>query len=156
MFVGAAQSTAPRHQPVASAPSPELDPSTVVRIQVEALRTNSLLNEGIELTYRFASPDNKRITGPLARFTEMVRSAPYDRLLNHSSARYSPMVISADEAHQIVIITNMEGEEIPYHWVLRRQSEGEFKDCWMTSAVIPAEPPVQRDSVQLFTRSDAL
>ena len=52
MFVGAAQSTAPRHQPVASAPSPELDPSTVVRTQVEALRTNSLLNEGIDQATR--------------------------------------------------------------------------------------------------------
>ena len=156
LLVAAALSTAPDSQPKVPAPSPELDPSEVVRIQVEALRSNSLLNEGIQLTYRFASPQNKRFTGPLSRFIQMVRSAPYDRLLNHSSARYSPMAISADEAHQIVIITDMEGEEIPYHWVLRRQSEGEFKDCWMTSAVIPAEPPVQRDSVQLFTRSDAL
>ena len=37
-------------------PSPSLDPAVVIRIQVEALRANSLLNEGIKLTYSFASP----------------------------------------------------------------------------------------------------
>jgi hypothetical protein len=148
--VTAALSTAPSPQATTPAPSPELDPSEVVRIQVEALRNNSVFNEGIELTYRFASPGNKRITGPLARFIEMVRSTPYDRLLNHLSARYGPMAISGNEARQIVIITDMEGEEIAYYWGLSRQSEGEFKDCWMTNAVIPAERPTQREFVQVL------
>jgi len=149
LIVAAALSTAPSPQPRAPAPSPELDPSEVVRIQVEALRSNSHLNEGIELTYRFASPGNRRFTGPLDRFIEMVRSAPYDRLLNHRSARYSPMAISGDEAHQTVTVTDSEGEEITYHWVLSRQSEGEFKDCWMTSAVIADQQPKQRDFVKM-------
>ena len=69
-----------------TAPSPALNPGEVVRIQVEALRKNGPLNEGIELTYRFASPGNKQVTGPLDRFVRMVSSAPYDRLLNHLNA----------------------------------------------------------------------
>ena len=149
LLVAAALSTAPDSQPKVPAPSPELDPSEVVRIQVEALRSNSLLNEGIQLTYRFASPQNKRFTGPLSRFIQMVRSAPYDRLLNHRSARYSPMVISGDKAHQIVIVTDREDKEIPYHWLLARQGEGEFRDCWMTNAVIVAEPSAQREFVNM-------
>jgi hypothetical protein len=48
-----------------------------VRIQVEALRKNGPLNEGIELTYRFTSPGNKQVTGPLDRFVRMVSSALY-------------------------------------------------------------------------------
>jgi len=149
LVVVAALSKAPDHQP--SAPSPELDPSEVMRIQVEALRNDSLLNEGIELTYRFASPQNKRFTGPLPRFIEMVRSVPHDRLLNHRSARYGPMAISGDNAHQLVTVTDREGEEIRYHWVLSRQGEGEFKDCWMTNAVIAAEPTAQREFVNMQT-----
>ena len=127
-------------------PSPELEPGEVVRIQVEALRSNNHLDEGIELTYRFASPANRRSTGPLELFTEMIHTAPYDRLLNHISARYSPVAISGDKAYQRVIITDSANQEIAYHWILARQREGEFKDCWMTEAVITAEQPPQREA----------
>lgn len=149
LVVAATVSTAPASQSGDHAPSPGLDPSAVVHIQVEALRNNSLLNEGIVLTYRFASPGNKRSTGPLHRFMEMVRSAPYDQLLNHRSANYGPVVVTDNEAHQIVIITDRKGDETAYHWVLSRQSEGEFRDCWMTDAVIPAKQPPQREFVQM-------
>ena len=126
------------------APSPKLAPADVVRIQVEALQNNGPLDEGIALTYHFASPANKSITGPLPRFTSMVHSSPYDRLLNHRQASYEPLALAGDTAHQRVTITDTVGEEIIYHWVLVRQVEGEYKDCWMTDAVIPADRPVQR------------
>ncbi len=74
----------------------------------------------------------------------MVRSAPYDRLLNHRRAEYSPMAVSGNQAQQIVVIIDAEGEEVGYVWVLSRQTEGPLKDCWMTDAVIPAEREVQR------------
>lgn len=146
--VVAALSTTPIPRPPVTAPSPALDPSDVVRIQVEALRTNNLKNEGIELTFNFASPANRRVTGPLPRFIEMLRSAPYDRLLNHLNASYSQAVVSDNRAHQLVTITDMVGEEITYQWVLTRQTEGEFKDCWMTNAVIPAPAqPTDREAM---------
>ena len=126
-----------------TAPSPSLDPDAVVRIQVEALRTNGPLNEGIELTYRFASPGNKQVTGPLDRFVRMVRSPPYDRLLNHLNASYGPVSISGDEAFQTVTVTDRQGKDAAYLWVLSRQSEGQFKGCWMTDAVISAERPTR-------------
>ena len=130
--------------PTADTPTPELEPADVVRIQVEALRSNSPLDEGIELTYRFASPANKQVTGPLVRFTAMVHASPYDRLLNHQRASYEPLAIAGDKAHQLVTITDTVGDEITYHWVLVRVSEGPYKDCWMTDAVIPTSQPVLR------------
>ena len=136
------ESTLPMKDP---APAPELAPHDVVRIQVEALQKNNTLNAGISLTYRFASPDNKRHTGPLDRFTEMVRAAPYDRLLNHLNAHYGPLTVAGNTALQMVSIIDNAGEEIAYVWVLSLQSEGEFKNCWMTDAVIPAQPPTRRD-----------
>ena len=129
-------------------PSPELAPAEVVRIQVEALRNNSPSSDGIELTYRFASPDNKRYTGPLERFINMVRSAPYDRLLNHRRAEYSPMAVSGKQAQQMVVIIDAEGNEVGYVWVLSRQTHGALKGCWMTDAVIPAERDLQRQLTQ--------
>ncbi len=146
--VAAGLSPQPVPQRDGPVPSPELAPAEVVRIQVEALRKNSLSNDGIELTYRFASPNNTRSTGPLDRFVDMVRSAPYDRLLNHRRAEYSPMAVSGNQAQQIVVIIDAEGNEAGYVWVLARQTEGLLEDCWMTDAVIPAEREVQRQLTQ--------
>ena len=121
-------STAASPQPLDHMPSPELDPSAVVRIQVEALRNNSQLNEGIVLTYNFASPANKGFTGPLNRFIAMLNSASYKQLLNHRSARYGPVVVSDREARQIVIITDMEGELISaYQWGARAPERGQVQ-----------------------------
>ena len=55
-------------------PDPSLSPQDVVSIQIEALRNNDTPYEdrGIEVTFNFASPTNKRATGPLERFKVMV------------------------------------------------------------------------------------
>lgn len=55
-------------------PDPRLSPADVVRIQLESLRTNGLSDNGIDTTYRFASPSNKKVTGPYARFAQMTEA----------------------------------------------------------------------------------
>jgi hypothetical protein len=45
-------------------PNAQLTPDQVFKIQLEALRTNDENDRGIEITFRFASPANKRSTGP--------------------------------------------------------------------------------------------
>lgn len=59
------------------APDPALDPADAVRIQVQALAENGADDAGIALTFRFASPDNRRQTGPLERFVAMVKGPVY-------------------------------------------------------------------------------
>jgi hypothetical protein len=39
----------------------------------------------IAQTWAFAHPDNKRMTGPLPRFTQMIKGPQYRILLNHRS-----------------------------------------------------------------------
>ena len=46
-------------------PEPELTPNDVVRIQLLAMQQNDDNDFGIEVTFRFASPANKKQTGPL-------------------------------------------------------------------------------------------
>lgn len=120
-------------------PTPTLAPSEVTRIQLEALRSNTPINEGIALTFRFASPANKRVTGPLPRFARMLKSPPYDRLLNHTSVDYGPVRIIDDKAYQPIVVTDTEGQKVGFLWILSRQPDGQFKDCWMTDAVISSE-----------------
>lgn len=128
-------------------PSPDLTPAEVVRIQLKALRHNKPSNDGIALTYGFASPANKAATGPLERFVGMLTSAPYDRLLNHREVRVSPVTTVGTKAHQILWVTDVSGEQVGYVWVLARQSDGRYKDCWMTDAVYPSRPLARRKLV---------
>jgi hypothetical protein len=136
----------------AAGPSPGLAPATVVQIQLEALKDNNARNDGIALTYAFASPANKAQTGPLARFTAMVLAAPYDRLVNHRSVRYGPIAVGDDEAVQPVTVMDALGETNTYLWILSRQTEGPCTGCWMTDAVIPLTSPAPRVLASLAGR----
>jgi hypothetical protein len=50
-------------------PRPELSPEQVVQYQAEALQHNDepKTDAGIERAFRFASPSNKQMTGPLEK-----------------------------------------------------------------------------------------
>ena len=132
--------------PTAAAPTPELEPADVVRIQVEALRGNSPLDEGIELTYRFASPSNKRVTGPLARFRRMIKGSAYSSMLNHKIAEYGPLKISGNTASQQVTIIEPNGKAAIYLFELSKQMEAPCKGCWMTDSVTII--PTRRQEIQ--------
>ena len=121
--------------------SPHLGPAEVIRIQVSALRDNSVFNDGIKRTFDFASPGNKAQTGPLERFTSMVLSPPYRPLVNHAEASYSHIESTKNLASQRVTVKNESGKTTSYQWVLSRQRDPEYLGCWMTDAVIPLTPP---------------
>lgn len=120
------------------APSPDLTPQDVVGIVVKALRDNdkSGSDEGIATVFRFASPDNRSTTGPLARFTRMIKVG-FSDMLTHVSSRYDAMTIEADKALQAVWLMAPSGEEVGYAFQLGRQAGGEFDGMWMTESVLP-------------------
>jgi hypothetical protein len=107
----------------------------VVKIQVEALHFNDSNDRGIEITFRFASPGNKRFTGPLPRFTQMLRTPLYRSMLNHKSATYEPIKIDGAAANQLVTLVDLEGNSIVYLFTLSKQSEPPCPGCWMTDSV---------------------
>jgi len=120
-------------------PSPELSPEQVVQIQLKALRHNDSRNRGIEVAFRFASPDNKVQTGPLARFIHMLQQGPYNLMLAYDNAAYDPIEIEDDYARQRVTLIGS-GLVVAYEFYLSRQTEGVCIGCWMTDAVIAKRP----------------
>lgn len=124
-------------QPLLS-PVPEYKPQKVVEIVIDALKSNSEArgDDGIATVFRFASPRNRAHTGPLNRFSNMIKRG-FPDMLNHAEARYEPIEISGDTAVQKVWLYNNDGTEIGYAFQLGLQSGGEFDGCWMTDAVIP-------------------
>ncbi len=116
------------------APSDELSPTGVVRIQLEALRHNDDDDRGIEVAFRFASPANKRNTGPLPRFIRMIKEGPYRLMLEYRTVDYGEPEVTGRRARQRVILVGDVGV-IAYTFYLSRQTEGPCVDCWMTDAV---------------------
>ena len=118
-------------------PSPKLSPEEVVGLQLKALQENDTpaRDSGIAIAFRFASPANQAATGPLENFILLVKNPLYRLMLNHRSAERRPMKIDGDRAEQRVTLTSASGERGVYIFTLSKQTEGPFKDCWMTDGV---------------------
>ncbi len=125
----------------AHAPSPKLTPREVVEAQLAALRSNDepSPDDGIRTAFRFASPENKRSTGPVERFIEMVRNPLYAPLLNHRTAVVSDTTQKGDLARIKVTLIAADGQEAAFVWILARVTTDECAGCWMTSTVMRVE-----------------
>ena len=66
-------------------PRSNIKPSEVIKIQLAGLQKNDyeFKDSGIEQTWKFAHPNNKKITGPLKKFKQMIYSESYEILLSH-------------------------------------------------------------------------
>lgn len=92
-------------------PDPSLSARGVVSIQIEALQNNDTPyeNRGIEVTFNFASPANKRITGPLEHFKLSVRNPIYGPMIDYLSAEYRNVKAENDVAQIDVFLNSREG-----------------------------------------------
>ena len=117
-------------------PQASLTAADVVRIQLQALRGNGPGDKGIEVAFRFASPDNREATGPLARFARMIKQGPYALMLSFTAAEYGPVQVMEREARQRVTLFAPGLAPVTYVFYLQRQVEaGPLKDCWLTAGV---------------------
>ena len=120
-------------------PDPSLAPQDVVSIQIEALGNNDApyKDRGLEVTFNFASPSNKRMTGPLARFKVMVRGPTYGPMIDHRGARFENLVVEDDSARVDVVLKSKDGVYLGYRFFLSRQHGNAYEGSWMTDAVVP-------------------
>jgi hypothetical protein len=118
-------------------PDPTDGPEDAVSAQIEALGNNDdpYENAGIMTAYNYASPANRRSTGPLDRFISMVESPRYSVMIGFEEAVRGPTERSGDSAEQKVTITG-EGRTVTYEFGLSVQSGGRFDGCWMTDSVL--------------------
>ena len=124
-------------------PSPERTPAEVVALCVGALGENGPNDAGIALVWRHASPANREMTGPLGRFTAMVKRPPYAALVGHAGANLGRERVDEEAGlyDQLFTVTSPDGVERAFVWQLQRQPDGPLKGCWMTTGVIPLDAP---------------
>mmetsp|Transcript_45051 Transcript_45051/g.74738 ORF Transcript_45051/g.74738 Transcript_45051/m.74738 type:complete len:191 (+) Transcript_45051:78-650(+) len=145
--------------PAADQPSPSLTPVEVVDAQLKALQ-----NGDVQRCFRFASPSNKRATGPWQRFEMMVRQTPaYAPLVG--CERYlivGALSVRADTYRIRARVWPASGVSVPpvnqktsgfkvpvldYDWELSRQPDNSIDytcaSCWMVDAVMPDASPLE-------------
>jgi Domain of unknown function (DUF4864) len=122
-------------------PDPALTPQQVIEFQLQVLQHNDELaeNRGIERAFRFASPNNRTVTGPLQHFIQIINQPDYSALLNSASYLVGEVEIENDQARSLVTIKTAADKRVRYVFILSRQSGGEYKGCWMTDAVLPVQ-----------------
>jgi hypothetical protein len=135
------------HTTFPTAPNPAMNPEQVVSAILAALRDNDPeTDDGVRTTFAFASPANQAMTGPVDRFVAMVKQPPFALLINHRSARVTPMKGDESRAIDLVRVVGRDGHRIYFAWELSKQTaDGPLKDCWRTDGVRPVRPPPGED-----------
>ena len=119
-------------------PNKNILPSEVVKIQLTGLQNNDLdfKDGGIEQTWNFAHPNNKRVTGPLSNFKMMIKSDSYGMMINHLSHTITELGSSDKWAQFEVIILDKEKIYHKFNWQVEKYTlDGILKDCWLTTMV---------------------
>ena len=125
-------------EPLDLKPNPDLSPQQIVEFQLDALRHNDepTADAGIERSFRFASPSNRLVTGPLSHFSEIVHSPAYSALLRSQASKVRGAVVQGDEAKVYVTVTSADGSQLNFLFILSRQHQEDYRDCWMTDSVL--------------------
>ena len=119
-------------------PNNSILPAEVVKIQLVALMDNDKKFEdsGIEQTWNFAHPTNKKNTGPLPNFKMMIKGNSYQMLITHISHTVTELGSSDNWAQFEVVILDKEKIYHKFNWQVEKYSmEGPLKDCWLTTMV---------------------
>tara|TARA_B100001250_G_scaffold373479_1_gene359647 strand:+ start:2176 stop:2661 length:486 start_codon:yes stop_codon:yes gene_type:complete len=119
-------------------PRGEINPKQVVKIQLSALMTNDnpYKDYGIIQTWEFAHPNNQKITGPIERFKNMLKTDSYSMLLNHKDHEILEIYSSSQIATFEVTVLDIEKKYYKFKWQVEKYNElGPLKDCWLTTAV---------------------
>jgi len=119
-------------------PNNSILPSEVIKIQLNALMNNDkeFEDSGIEQTWNFAHPNNKKNTGPLPNFKMMIKGNSYQMLLNHLSHTITELGSSDKWAQFEVVILDKEKIYHKFNWQVEKFSiEGPLQGCWLTTVV---------------------
>ena len=119
-------------------PSINIKPGKVIKIQLQGLMKNDIpeIDRGIEQTWEFAHPNNRRFTGPLSRFKEMIKGDSYSMLINHISHKIEEIYTDEKNAVYEVLILDTSKNYFKFRWEVEKfLDSGPLKNCWLTTVV---------------------
>ena len=124
-------------------PNNGIEPFLVVQIQLRSLKQNDKpkKDNGIEQTWEFAHPNNKKNTGPLEQFKTMIKGKSYGMLLNHLD--HKVVEIKSTDLTALFEVTVLDKDKTYYKfkWTVEKYTaEGPLNGCWLTTMVSVPTP----------------
>ena len=124
-------------------PNNGIEPYQVVKIQLRSLKKNDepKKDSGIEQTWEFAHPSNRKNTGPLDRFKTIIKGKSYGMLLNHLD--HKVVEIKSTDLTALFEVTVLDKNKAYYkfNWTVEKYTaEGPLKSCWLTTIVSAPMP----------------
>jgi len=119
-------------------PNNGIEPYQVVKIQLSSLKDNDnpFKNSGIEQTWEFAHPNNKKFTGPLEKFKILLKSDSYKMLLNHLDHNIIEVKTTDSIAAYEVTVLGEGKNYYKFRWIVEKyELDGPLKGCWLTTGV---------------------
>ena len=105
---------------------------------MRGLKTNDepYKDVGIEQTWEFAHPKNKKVTGPLKNFKDMLKGDSYSMLLNHIEHKVKQISVSENVASFEVTVLDDKKRYYKFKWIVEKYvKDGPLKGCWLTTIV---------------------
>ena len=124
-------------------PNSSIKPNEVVKIQLTGLKYNNkdFIDSGIEQTWKFAHPKNKKVTGPLDNFKRMIKGDSYQMMIDHLSHTITLLGSDNNWAQFEVVILDKNKIYHKFNWQVEKYTmEGTLKDCWLTTMVSSTIP----------------
>ena len=124
-------------------PNTSIEAIKVVKMQLSALMKNDspYKDFGIVQTWEFAHPNNQRVTGPLERFKNMMKTESYSMLINHKAHEIKEVYKSNEIATFEVMVLDKEKKYYKFKWQVEKYKlDGSLKNCWLTTAVSQPMP----------------
>ena len=119
-------------------PRSDIKPAEVIKIQLNGLQKNddNYKDSGIEQTWNFAHPSNKKNTGPLLNFKMMIKGRSYQMLLNHVSHTITEIGSGDKWAQFEVVILDKEKIYHKFNWQVEKFTmDGPLQGCGLTTVV---------------------
>ena len=119
-------------------PNINLKPFDVLMIQLNSLKNNNspYKDVGIEQVWKFAHPNNKKITGPLEKFKKMIYRESYKMLIEHENSEITILCENLNTSTYKVFILSGDKKKYSYIWQIEKVNQGgDLKNCWMTTSV---------------------
>ena len=119
-------------------PDPTISAKEVISIQLKALQINNSPFEdaGIEQTWEFAHPNNRKFTGPLNNFIRMIKNPSYSMMIDHLEHKIIFVEENENDSYYFVELLDNKGNKYGFQWTISKVlNNEEYKDCWMTIGV---------------------
>ena len=126
------------YSPSLAEPNISLKAIDVLEIQLNSLQRNNIpfKDAGIEQVWKFAHPNNKKITGPLEKFKKMIYSENYEMLIGHENSEITVLSENSNISVYKVFILSNNKKKYSYIWQIEKVlQEGDLLNCWMTTSV---------------------